>query len=263
MADWTKEADYPFDKDTPLAEWAWEFLRRNPSYRADFSEWQQRIEALKKDDPSGWKNSPEARVLVPEPLPGENMGPWAFRCADNGEKARILSLEQFYAERWGLKGRLADPDKPWNKRIQFLPHSPYPRIIITEADVWGIVSEHETENGGSVVAVRDGVALIAIDLTANLDRQFRTAKNLLADNLSRLPPAPSTHSGRNRMDKWKRYLRVLDAEAVNAATHDIGVTLDPNDRWNTRHPGPTVKQWLEEARNLRDTGYRAIAAGPQ
>jgi hypothetical protein len=35
-ADWRDPAKYPDPKTTKPVRWAWEFLRRNPSYRADW-----------------------------------------------------------------------------------------------------------------------------------------------------------------------------------------------------------------------------------
>ena len=37
MLDWTNPKDYEFAEKLDRSEWAWEFMRRNPLYRAEFA----------------------------------------------------------------------------------------------------------------------------------------------------------------------------------------------------------------------------------
>jgi Family of unknown function (DUF6499) len=44
---WRSAADYPHPGGTSLGQWAWEFLRRNPRYRADWHAYVNRCESLR------------------------------------------------------------------------------------------------------------------------------------------------------------------------------------------------------------------------
>ena len=49
MRDWRDPDDYAFTKDLKPWQWAWQFLRRNPDYRADFAVVLERFNAREDD----------------------------------------------------------------------------------------------------------------------------------------------------------------------------------------------------------------------
>ncbi|MFY9822783.1 MAG: DUF6499 domain-containing protein [Thermoanaerobaculia bacterium] len=79
MADWHKAADYNFPKTFSPYRWAWEFLRRNPEYRKDWTAALSRFRAGKGEF-EGWSEG--ARDDNPEDpdfwLIAEERGKWCL-----------------------------------------------------------------------------------------------------------------------------------------------------------------------------------------
>jgi hypothetical protein len=50
LPDWRNPADYAYTEDFALHDWAWEFLRRNPEYRADWAALAEKRPSLPEED---------------------------------------------------------------------------------------------------------------------------------------------------------------------------------------------------------------------
>lgn len=127
---WRTGGGYPkHGKRTDL--WAWEFLRRNPDYRADWQRFIAAADLLRADygkpctgEPGEWEgqeksphwligqgfgeHDPRATVFEPERNEGESESEWIKRVHSAGGRCRMVPLDRALGRRWGLE-RIADP----------------------------------------------------------------------------------------------------------------------------------------------------------
>lgn len=96
--DWRDPADYDFLQGWSSAQWAWEFLRRNPRYRAEWKDFDQTWQDLEQAygrppnrDFCAWKLDPRAWVPAAECEEGD--------CRIDGDKVLI---ECAMGARWGF-----------------------------------------------------------------------------------------------------------------------------------------------------------------
>jgi len=263
MPDWTKPEDYPSVGAHPTV-WAWEFLRRNPKYKASYNELHNKITKLKNSYGDKWHNQDKAKIFIPKKPPAKSIEKWWWDCEEAGIKPRQLSLEQHYAERWGLMNMMGNPDQPANQGIRFIPIVTFPRLILKQADSDLFFYEHPTYDGGAVAVAFDDVAMIAFDLNANITPQLKVAKKILTARKDRIQQDDGIEKKKNREDKWQRYLRVLDADALDIGSFEMAENLGFNkERLGKKHPGVEVGKWLEAALYLRDEGYLNILSGSE
>src|SRR5690349_4501121 len=87
VPNWKDQADYAFPESFPDAGWAWEFLRRNDEYRADYLAY-----VKKRDELIGQSGLPEDDLVKldewwhfdPEKKAGETVGEWRKRSIEKG-----------------------------------------------------------------------------------------------------------------------------------------------------------------------------------
>lgn len=95
-----------------IGQWAWEFLRRNPAYQADYREFIRVWRALEADygspphrDFPRWKNDPRATCLAWDP----NLSTGAA-CVTEGEDRQLI--ECWMGSKWGFYQFPQDPALP-------------------------------------------------------------------------------------------------------------------------------------------------------
>ena len=182
-------------------QWAWEFLRRNRDYRADYRRFIALWRALEADygtppqrDFTRWKQDPRAYG----PLPGEAdlAAPSGELCV--GEDDRVL-LECWMGAKWGFYKFPLDPEcstPPGPDELSWRP--PQPASPIDEA--------YRLD--------------LSFDLSLPLPPQLEAAKFRLVSRAAELRrkglAAPMTVA--NQHARWTRMLRLLDGdEAQDAA----------------------------------------------
>ena len=179
-------------------QWAWEFLRRNPDYRADYRRFIALWRALEADygapphrDFSRWKRDPRAYG----PLPGDSelAAPGGELCTVDDD--RVL-LECWMGAKWGFHKFPLDPDRiaPAPDELSWRP--PPPASPIDEA--------YRLD--------------ISFDLSLPLPPQLEAAKFRLVGRAAELRrqglAAPLTVA--IQRERWTRMLRLLDgAERLN------------------------------------------------
>lgn len=205
-------------------QWAWEFLRRNPAYRADYRRFIAIWRALEADygappnrDFQRWKQDPRAYG----PLPGEDALHTARGELCVVDDSRVL-LECWMGAKWGFYKFPLDPARsaPGPDELSWRPPPP---AAPSAAD-----DPRRVE--------------IAFDLSLPLPPQLEAARFRLAGRAAELRrqglAAPRTVA--NQRERWARMLDVLDAA-------DAGEPIGEND------PG-----WLDEARAMTRDGYLEI-----
>ncbi|OZA27750.1 MAG: hypothetical protein B7X91_07525 [Hydrogenophilales bacterium 17-64-11] len=184
-------------------QWAWEFLRRNPDYRHDYTVFIAIWHALEADygtppnrDFSRWKKDPRAYG----PLPDDTELAEAEGDLCMGEDDRVL-LECWMGAKWGFYKFPLDPDRvaPGPDELSWRAPPPAPRMD-------------------------EACRLdISFDLSLPLAPQLEAAKFRLIGRASELRrqglAAPKTVA--NQRERWTRMLRLLDGDetpnAENAA----------------------------------------------
>jgi hypothetical protein len=177
-------------------QWAWEFLRRNPDYRADYQRFiaiwrtlEAEYGAPPRRDFQRWKQDPRAYG----PLPGD-----AELAAPSGELCvvddRVL-LECWMGAKWGFYKFPLDPERsaPLPDELSWRP-SPQPALppdTIYQLD-------------------------ISFDLSLPLPSQLEAARFRLVSRAAELRrsglAAPKTVA--NQYERWTRMLRLLDGGEV-------------------------------------------------
>ena len=186
-------------------QWAWEFLRRNPDYRADYRRFITLWRALEADygtppqrDFTRWKQDPRAYG----PLPGEAdlTAPSGELCV--GDDDRVL-LECWMGAKWGFYKFPLDPERgtpPSPDELSWRPPPPAPPI--DEA--------YRLD--------------ISFDLSLPLPPQLEAAKFRLVGRAAELRrqglAAPMTVA--TQRTRWATMLRLLDgAAAPDAKTEGL------------------------------------------
>ncbi len=235
---WRDAEDYAFTTGFSGGQWAWQFLRRNPDYQAEWRAFISTWRALERDygrapnrDFCQWKNDPRAWVPASECGAGD--------CRIDQDKVLI---ECALGARWGFHKFPPDPamrDAVGDGKLNWRENT----IEIQRVDV------------GHPLADDDAARIaLAFDLSLPLKAQIEQAKRLLQlEQRGRvregriLAPRAAAHA-----EEWRRYLRLLDAGASGASPSEMRAT------W----PDADIDADRVEADRLRDGGYRRIALLP-
>jgi hypothetical protein len=238
--DWRSPADYEYCAALSRQQWAWEFLRRNPAYRADYAAFSAIWRALEADygappgrDFQRWKQDPRAYG----PLPGAGMDSIAGASGELCvvEDERVL-LECWMGAKWGFYKFPLDPLRTAPPGAEELGWRPPPTA---------------TERAAGDPYRVD----LAFDLARPLAPQLEAAKIRLVGRAADLRRAglPAPLGVARERARWTGWLRLLDADGAGAdAGHWIEAGLCADAQSCVRE--------LSAAQAMRDAGYRGILA---
>jgi hypothetical protein len=187
MPDWKEPGAYGFTAALDRRGWAWEFLRRNADYRADYTAAKAEFEQLAAKVGSRSKLVAQFRGGLPNPL------------ATAGR-------------RWFIDGAIHDPDL--SNPAEFLI-TVFPCLLDWERrdDYFAPVAVDD-----DAIRQRDPYAVVVFNLSRPLKSQLAQAARLLAQRQEKVLPT----TGRNWKPKeWLRSLRLLDAKVAGATTKAI------------------------------------------
>ncbi len=244
MPGWRDSGAYDYTWALGAAQWAWEFLRRNPAYRADYAAFITTWRALEADygapperDFQSWKADPRAYLVV-----GEDEG--ADGCRVDQDKVLI---ECALGEKWGFYQFPRDPDLP--------------ATAFDEPQPWrGLSRPLQVVTGADLAYLGSDPARVALgfDLDLPLGEQLERARLYLGSLYARRRRdgrvQPRTVAGLS--GRWCRYLRMLDAEAAGIPKDEAASVIVADDA------GSVADDWAA-ARRLRDGGYRDILLLPE
>jgi len=234
---WHEPADYAYTRDLDGAQWAWEYLRRNPRYRqewAAFNEIWQLLEAAYGRPPNrdfcAWKADPRAWVRAAD-CPGSD-------CRVDQDKVLI---ECAMGARWGFYKFPPDPDDDDAVGAG--------RLVWREVqlDIPLVVSDDREWLGDDPARVALGFDL-SLPLRDQIERAKRTLQVMQRQRQkSGLVRAASV---RLQCESLTIMLRLLDAESDGADD----MMLESIDMgW---------RSLLEQAHRLRDSEYCRLPARP-
>jgi hypothetical protein len=237
MLDWTDAAAYQFTNSLSAGQWAWEFLRRNPRYRAEWSEFISTWRALEAAygkpaarDVSAWQQDPRAWVMADECQ--------ASDCRVAGDKVLI---ECAMGARWGFYKFPPDPqdDDPVGQG-RLVWREQKTQVELLDADT--LANE-----------LNPSTALVCFDLSLPLADQLLSAKRRLQVEQRRriqagllLAPRLAAH-----LDNLVRKLRLLDAMESGAESALIEQRLYAGLNIGLKHE-------TSQAISLRDRDYRRL-----
>ena len=234
--DWRQEADYAYCHQLDLSGWAWQFLRRNPAYQADYTEfiniWQQLEDAYGtpphrdffnwKQDPRAWRPEADITACSNEICPGEN--------------DQVL-IECWLGAKWGFRKFPIDP-----------------AILLPDALSWReFPIQVEAIESSRFTPSPDKLAL-DFDLALPLPAQLEAAKHRLiaASNQRARTGELAPRNLREGAPIWLAQVRILDALAAGEALPKIAQALD------LRATEQGVETATEAAIAMRDGGYRRL-----
>jgi len=234
--DWRLEGDYAYCQQLDLSGWAWQFLRRNPAYQADYSDfinlWRQLEDAYGappnrdffkwKQDPRAWRPEAEITACGNEMCPGEN--------------DQVL-IECWLGAKWGFRKFPIDP-----------------AILLPDALSWReFPIQIEAIEEGCITPSPDTLAL-NFNLALPLSAQLEVAKHRLIAASNRrarageLPPRNLREGG----NIWMAQLRILDALAAGETMPKIAQAL------NLSAVQVEAEKASQAAIAMRDGGYRRL-----
>jgi hypothetical protein len=234
--DWRLEADYAYCQQLDLSGWAWQFLRRNPAYQADYIEfinlWRQLEEVYGappnrdffkwKQDPRAWRPEADITACGNEVCPGEN--------------DQVL-IECWLGAKWGFRKFPIDPAIPLPDALSWRE---FPIQI-------------EAIEEGFFTPSPDTLALI-FDLALPLPVQLEAAKHRLiaASNGRARSGQLAPRNLREGAPIWLAQLRILDALDTGASLSQIAQApgLNPDEK--------EVETVSKAALAMRDGGYRRL-----
>ncbi len=235
MPDWRNPQDYAFTQRLTAAQWAWEYLRRNPVYQAEWRDFMTTWRALEVEygkpsqrDIAAWKRDP--RAWLPADRCQES------DCRVDGDKVLI---ECALGARWGFYKFPPDPrdDDPVGGE----------RLVWREVPLEIPLLEAEAAAPGDAHR-----AALVFDLGLPLAPQMEQAKRRLQIEQRRrvsagrlAPPRVADHA-----EDLARGLRLLDAAAQAVPLQEQARVF----RLDTEEAGKV----LSRALSLRDGGYRNL-----
>lgn len=249
-----------------LRRWAWEFLRRNPAYQADWLAYAETcreilpswtpgeafaddpVEALRLHDLL--HENERFKVYDPPRLPGENEEAWAFRVG----KGRIVPLDSWHGAEYGLQ------NFPSPFSDSFLIGAG-PQFKAIPATVF--VTQHWQGFKGAPSISDNRFRAIGIDLSLPIEPQLRGAQAVLERAQARLVKSGTIEQWpikRNRCREWPDLLRILDAKAAGATPAEMAAAFFPGS--TNEHPDflgrKAADKRLKAAQALANGGYLYI-----
>jgi len=222
MPDWKKASNYKFGRKPDRARWAWEFMRRNPTYRREHA-W-------------ATQNWQEAITFQ---LTGVGMSD-ALTEFDSD----AIALQ--YGFRWGQLGRIADPNREAVPTFLQFP-------IETKVAMLGAFFQKVP--GRRVIQQHPDFATITFSLHGPISPQLASAKQVLAIRQKGKAVGKPVHKG---ADQWPLYLRILDADEAGAASDEIISTIQQYVNLDTIAAQKRLSTHRKRAIRLRDDPLRLV-----
>lgn len=267
--DWQDDSAYPSNfEEWSVSQWAWEFLRRNKEYQADYAHYAS-IPAWLDGGTTGklsgcpfasWE-SMEFRYCDPPSLPGETGAEYEARMESDEIAYEHMPLEEYLMEKWGLI-HLIDPFATVDDALDLF--QPYGEHFNLPPWVVSIPSEYDRKLLGERCPYPqdDDVCQITLrfDLRYSIDQQIEETKQLLIAMKEEIQPELIRKSGPQK-PKLPVFLRTFDAITAGATHREIAEKLFPHlDNALTRDPGITRVVYAKEAAEelITSKGYKDL-----
>ena len=254
--DWQNPGDYKYTKKLSRAGWAWEFLRRNSDFIADFNEtqkrqglWEEAAASKKNDYLLSSKIEIEEEEFVPPRKPGQSINAWLHDAIANGLTPHRLSPQHALDARWGLTRLKISPGDVYHpKKVRFL-RAGHPTIFDTweDLDAADFLLSHKVPRQYASTRISPTHALVSFDLRAPLKDQIGVVSKALRIRQKVI----DQHQGKVKKDEstlWCVYLRILDALEANVSKSSVATVLDDPELESL--PSETIAKRIRSAKRL-------------
>jgi hypothetical protein len=247
IADWRDPKAYPPGQGTRMRRWAWEFLRRNPEYHADYDRW---LRNASRDKRPGPDEDLSSHACDPPSREGETLAEYEARMAAEGHQWQYTSMDFVLRRKYHIAmGALPAPEDD-------VP--PIFDASTTGRFLFGPQRELHWSDG-----LAADQAIYVFDLSKSLEMQCKRALKVMQagrERFAKKNPA-LVRDRRVRSGNYQSYLRVLDATAAGVKDNDIAAVLLPrleNTYANGYLAAQTIRNYRKAATELRDGGYRFL-----
>lgn len=251
--DWKDPSAYPDPETLTLQQWAWEFLRRNPDYQADY----EKVINLPEWYPTILLSNPKLENYICDPAayPDESFEAYKKRCEEKGLDYKVQWLGHFYSEKWGLKCSLPNPEDDQPIDLEFEPIEPV-RVL-------DISTEFMVDEDGFIIWREDkeGHLILTFDLTKPTKTLLKQAEQHIKRHKEPLF-GKRKESFRFHVANFKKYIRLLDAEAQGAEIPEMASEIfsEVENEYPDFIGSQRVRDSLEAARKLRNHTYRYLSS---
>lgn len=221
---WKNIEEYDFLKEASKNEWAWELLRRDKKYIADFKHYISRKKEATKLFGNSWSRSYLMYDFFPEMIEEDQQdrGLWLRRVVAldiNFDPYRTHISSRAY--KWELS-YFKNPEQEYSEGPKF-KKSVWPKRILQENEFDNFIEEQEVgvddELMGTVRAVGASYIVFAFDLSSGITDQMNKAKEIFKKQRkdiknSKYSSAINGSSVTSDPSHFIRHIRVLDAFAA-------------------------------------------------
>lgn len=268
--DWRDASAYPTTyNDLSLAQWAWEFLRRNPEYQKDY----EHFASLPDYHANGaktakwyctetvWWGNPELRYCKYPLLPDEaTIADYFHRTKD--DTPFHYSLEDHLIEKWGLTAtEIYDPSYDGGDMC-LQCESELPKLLISDPEIHPELSQlhHVEPEGRFEITLR-------FDCRYSIEKQLEEAKRILLDYKEGLKEHALFPDLKNeividrksiQINKLPMYLRVYDGKQSGETFSEIGKVIFRSTEQSASADKTRAFNAFNKAKELVNGGYREL-----
>lgn len=263
--DWRNEFEYPSHKEnSSLSFWAWQFLRRNKQYQAD---WQSYVESLREMVKRKAELAPFVEIVCDASLSADErikqlsqvkrpgLEDCEFWHAPNIQESQSIIAyarrtgkaepkERALAHKWGLE-KLTNP-----ARIDVGPREGF-----------------QTAGGPTFVGDAesycndDNYIITALDLrkpVASLREEFEFLLAIRDERIKSKAVVPYKGRPDRSLHLFPAYLRVIDATDADISVREVASVLLPHQ--DSDGACKVVRNWCKAAEKIRTETYRVLPA---
>ena len=274
IPNWEKEKDYPDLKTTSPRQWAWEFLRRSPSYQNDYVEFEKKIiPEINKQAKKGIITSETAQMFISDIeqkgadclMPNLKIPATKFEGGYESGPEYKLWLHSWFDEHCSASDLLENWERPipeiidpqWHRefceryrlRIMHNPATNSAPIFIENqfspavplAYKYGLVQHLSPQTENEIAFM--------VDLDKSLKEQIKFIYELCKQLLVKKKKGDSGA----KQKEWQKQLRLLDADRYGPSTARRILA----DEWRCSRSNLSHKK--DEAVKNMCSGYRQIA----
>lgn len=261
---WRKPEDYKYLKKLDDKGWAWEFIRRSPSYLAVYEE----IMALPK------KSRSAKTHYYPDRLPTDKTeGAWKMRVDEElGVVAQKVTQGDYWARSKRSLVAMYPPDQKYQPDvIEFLNINPYPVFYADPAHLPKDVKRshermlrrlrHPSDLHNDAALSLPSSIIVLFDMERGMDEQIRKFEVFLK-------AYAKTHKARRNdtalhRNKWASYIRILDAlnSDEKISLTDIVRVVDKqveSDHSGSHAYSKAVSSLKKSAVKMSEDGFRGL-----
>ena len=250
LPDWRDESGYPAPNELSARLWAWQFLRRNSKYQADFESWQELVSILPKENGEIPNIHEDLRFYVLDP-PADDGETYAGYTKRVGIHHTVTPFLVSIGQQYGLSSHLL-PD----------PGEIKPRMLRFTNESNSYVLHHEINND-QLSGPKKFHVYAEFNLEWPIKVQIERVKKLLIKlrKINKSDKYFEPVSNKVQITILPTYLRILDANYLGVKARDIADVIfagQPNTEVNGYGASKKVRTDLKRAKKLRNHGYRLM-----